>query len=282
MADETQQAIEHSQALERASAELRATAEKLEIANRQLRKVDQPKDEFLSQVSHEVRTPMTAIRAFSEILLSEDDLEEGSRRKFVNIIHKESLRLTSLLDEILDLSALERGERVWENRPIDAEESLGQALHVCDALARQSGTTIRTGPRAETAPVLADPDRLGQVLINLISNAIKYNGATAPKVTVRSRIEGRNYVIEVADNGVGIPDEERPRIFDKFYRGRQGEAATYAGAGLGLPISREIVTRMKGRLELVPGVEHGACFRVMLPLIPGQKPTRPRRQRDTA
>src|SRR5690606_19088424 len=119
MADETQQAIEHSQALERASAQLRATAEKLEVANLQLRKVDLQKDEFLSQVSHEVRTPMTAIRAFSEILLAEDDLDHDLSRRFVSTIHKESLRLTSLLDEILDLSALERGERAWENRPID-------------------------------------------------------------------------------------------------------------------------------------------------------------------
>ena len=268
MADETQQAIEHSQALERASAQLRATAEKLEVANRQLRHVDQQKDEFLSQVSHEVRTPMTAIRAFSEILLTESDLEEQSRRKFVNTIHKESLRLTSLLDEILDLSALERGERVWENRPIDAEDSLDQALLVCDALAMHSGTAIRAGPRAACAPVLADPDRLSQVLINLISNAIKYNDAEKPQVQICSRIEGGDYLVEVSDNGIGIPEEERPRIFEKFYRGRLGESASYAGAGLGLPISREIVTRMKGRLELVGGPERGACFRVTLPLSP--------------
>jgi signal transduction histidine kinase len=266
MADETQQAIEHSQALERASAQLRATAEKLEVANRQLRKVDQQKDDFLSQVSHEVRTPMTAIRAFSEILLTETDLDEASRRKFVNTIHKESLRLTSLLDEILDLSALERGEPVWENHAIDAEDSLDQALHVCDALARRSGTTMHVGARAARATVLADPARLGQVLINLISNAIKYNGTQRPEVAVSSRIEGDSYVIEVADNGVGIPDEERLRIFQKFYRGRLSESAK-GGAGLGLPISREIITRMNGRLELVPGLERGACFRVVLPLI---------------
>ena len=266
MADETQQAIEHSQALERASAQLRATAEKLEVANRQLRKVDQQKDEFLSQVSHEVRTPMTAIRAFTEILLSEDALDEPSRRKFTSIIHKESLRLTSLLDEILDLSALERGERVWVNRVTDAEEALDQALHVCGALARRLGTTMAIGDRAGRAVVFADADRLGQVLINLISNAIKYNGTDEPKVMISSRVEAGDYVIEVADNGLGIPEEERPRIFEKFYRGRQGEAATYAGAGLGLPISREIVTRMNGRLELVSSSESGACFRVTLPL----------------
>jgi signal transduction histidine kinase len=267
MADETQQAIEYSQELERTSTQLRATAEKLEEANRQLRKVDLQKDEFLSQVSHEVRTPMTAIRAFSEILLSEDDLDEGARHKFVSTIHKESLRLTSLLDEILDLSALERGERAWENRPVDAEESLDQALRVCDALARQSNTSVRIGTRASSAYVRADPDRLSQVLINLISNAIKYNGAIAPVVEVRSRLKGKSYIIEVEDNGLGIAEEERARIFDKFYRGRLGETGPYAGAGLGLPISREIVLRMNGNLELVSGADEGACFRIILPLI---------------
>lgn len=271
MADETQQAIEHSQALERASAQLRATAEKLEIANRQLRKVDLQKDEFLSQVSHEVRTPMTAIRAFSEILLTEKDLDQDASRKFMGTIHKESLRLTSLLDEILDLSALERGERVWDSQPIDAEEALDQALRVCDALARQNGTAMTSGPRAEGATVSADPDRLSQVLINLISNAIKYNNAKNPQVTIRSHVKEESYIVEVADNGHGIPEEERPRIFDKFYRGRLGEAASYAGAGLGLPISREIVARMHGSLDLVSAEGEGACFRVTLPLIPADR-----------
>ncbi|HEV7415375.1 MAG TPA: sensor histidine kinase [Tianweitania sediminis] len=266
MADETQQAIEHSHALERASAKLRATAEQLEIANRQLRKVDLQKDEFLSQVSHEVRTPMTAIRAFSEILLFEDDLDHVSSRKFVSTIHKESLRLTSLLDEILDLSALERGERVWENRRIDAEESLEQALRVCDALARQNGTAIRFGPRAGPVAISADPDRLSQVFINLISNAIKYNNAPSPVVSVRSRIEDEHYLVEIADNGQGVPEEERLRIFDKFYRGRLGESVGLAGAGLGLPISREIVARLQGTLELLSEPGGGACFTVRLPL----------------
>ncbi|SFZ86723.1 Na+/proline symporter [Devosia enhydra] len=271
MADETQQAIEHSQALERASAQLRATAEKLENANRQLRKVDLQKDEFLSQVSHEVRTPMTAIRAFSEILLSEKDLDPVSSRRFMSTIHRESLRLTSLLDEILDLSALERGERMWEARVVDAEAALDQALRVCDALARQNGTRMARGERAGRAMVSADPDRLSQVLINLISNAIKYNTTPDPVVEVRSFVGEGVYSIEVVDNGPGIPEEERPRIFDKFYRGRQGEAVSFSGAGLGLPISREIVARMQGTLELVDGPgPGGACFRVRLPLAPAE------------
>ena len=272
MADETQQAIEHSQALERASAQLRATAEKLEIANRQLRKVDLQKDEFLSQVSHEVRTPMTAIRAFSEILLSEGNLDRESSQRFMSTIHKESLRLTSLLDEILDLSALERGERVWESHPINAEASLDQALRVCDALARQNNTEMASESRVGSAMVLAEPDRLSQVFINLISNAIKYNDAPLPRVTVGSRIEGNFYIVDIEDNGAGISEDERARIFDKFYRGRLGETVSFAGAGLGLPISREIVGRMHGTLELAPRDGKGACFRVKLPLSAAAKP----------
>ncbi|HCE21633.1 MAG TPA: sodium:solute symporter, partial [Hyphomonas sp.] len=160
-----------------------------------------------------------------------------------------------------------RGERAWENRPIDAEESLDQALRVCDALARQSNTQVKIGTRASAAYVRSDPDRLSQVLINLISNAIKYNGAIAPVVEVRSRLKRGAYIIEVEDNGIGIAQEEQPRIFDKFYRGRLGETGPYAGAGLGLPISREIISRMDGVLELVSTREEGACFRITLPLI---------------
>ncbi len=267
MADETQQAIEHSQALERASAQLRSTAEKLESANQLLRQVDLQKDEFLSQVSHEVRTPMTAVRAFSEILLMEPDLDEESSRKFLATIHKESLRLTSLLDEILDLSRLERGEQIWEGRSFEAEVSLGQALQVCDAFARQKGTILHLRSHATTAVVLGDSNRFSQVLINLISNSIKYNDAPAPTVTIETCVRNGKYHLEVFDNGSGIPEEERSRIFDKFYRGRNGGAASYAGAGLGLPISREIIARMNGTLELVVNAKPGVCFRIILPTI---------------
>src|SRR5690606_38092907 len=121
MADEAQQVIEYSQMLEKTSAELRVTARKLEDANAQLRELDSQKDEFLSQVSHEVRTPMTSIRSFSEILMEPGELDAGQRQRFISTIHHESLRLTKLLDEILDLSALERGERNWQNAPVDAE-----------------------------------------------------------------------------------------------------------------------------------------------------------------
>jgi signal transduction histidine kinase len=265
MADETQQAIEYSQELERTSDALRATAEKLELANAQLRAVDQQKDDFLSQVSHEVRTPMTAIRSFSEILLADEGLKPGERQRFVSTIHDESLRLTRLLDEILDLSALERGERGWENRPIDAEAALERAVAVCDALARQRAVLVRFGERTRATVIEGEPNRLSQVLINLISNAIKYARVEAPAVEISSRRANGEYTIEVADNGPGIAEAERAKIFDKFYRGQDPRREGEAGAGLGLAISREIIVRMNGRLELVEG-GRGARFRITLPV----------------
>jgi signal transduction histidine kinase len=264
MAGETRQAIAYSQQLERTSSELRSTAAQLENANRLLRELHSQKDEFLSQVSHEVRTPMASIRSFAEILLDEQHLQTTERRRFVTTIHQESLRLTKLLDEILDLSALERGERPWENTTIQADAALDRAIEVCSALARQRKMQLIVGKRAE-AVIDGDADRLSQVLINLISNAIKYNDAADPVIEVRSRVSRGNYVVEVADNGAGIPREERTLIFEKFARGTHGAAST-PGAGLGLAISRQIISRMNGKLELVSNKGTGACFRVTLPL----------------
>ena len=266
MADETQQVIEYSQELEKTSAELRVTARKLEDANAQLRELDSQKDEFLSQVSHEVRTPMTSIRSFSEILMEPGGLNDGQRQRFISTIHNESLRLTRLLDEILDLSALERGERSWQNAPVDAEEALDRAVSVCDALLRQKGMRVEFGDRAHTTMVDGDSDRLCQVFINLISNAVKYNDADHPIVRVSSAVRAGQFVVEVADNGPGISKTNRKLIFEKFWRGVEG-GGDQGGAGLGLAISRQIVARMNGTLELVPGPLPGACFRVRLPVI---------------
>ncbi|MBB4050452.1 hypothetical protein GGR20_000070 [Devosia subaequoris] len=266
MADETQQVIEYSQELERTSAELRVTARKLEDANAQLRELDSQKDEFLSQVSHEVRTPMTSIRSFSEILMEPGELNDGQRQRFISTIHNESLRLTRLLDEILDLSALERGERSWQNAPVNAEEALDRAVAVCDALLRQKGMRVEFGERAHTTMVDGDSDRLCQVFINLISNAVKYNDADHPMVRVSSTVRAGQFVVDVADNGPGISKTDRKLIFEKFWRGVEG-GGDQGGAGLGLAISRQIVARMNGTLELVPGPLPGACFRVRLPVI---------------
>ena len=266
MADETQQVIEYSQQLEKTSAELRLTARKLEDANAQLRELDSQKDEFLSQVSHEVRTPMTSIRSFSEILLEPGELNDNQKKRFITTIHQESLRLTKLLDEILDLSALERGERSWQNVPVDAEGALDRAVTVCHALLRQKGMRVEFGERAQATMVEGDSDRLCQVFINLISNAVKYNDTDDPVVQITSTVKAGQFVVDVADNGPGISKASRKLIFEKFWRGVEG-GGDQGGAGLGLAISRQIIARMNGTLELVQGPLPGACFRVRLPVV---------------
>ncbi|VAW19258.1 Sensor histidine kinase, partial [hydrothermal vent metagenome] len=191
MADETQQILEYSQMLEETTTELRSTTDQLQRANVQLRQLDQQKDEFLSQVSHEVRTPMTAIRSFAEILLTNKNLKSAQRQQFVRTIHDESMRLTGLLEEILDLNALERGEKLWANEPIDPNRALNRAIEVCTPVTNQHQVEVQLGNLAKDVRVVANFDRVCQVFINLISNAAKYNDAKAPFVTISSKVSGQ-------------------------------------------------------------------------------------------
>src|SRR5690606_22039015 len=187
IADETQRIREYSERLERKSRELEVTAAQLGEANERLTRLDAQKDDFLSQVSHEVRTPMTSIRSFSEILLDTPDLEAKQARHFLEIIHEESVRLTRLLDSTLDLSQLERGEAPWALERIDPEDTLDRSMRMCHGLAANTRVRLLDGARARGVLVQANADRLSQVFINLISNAIKYNTSSKPYVRVSSR-----------------------------------------------------------------------------------------------
>ncbi len=267
IADETQQVIEYSHRLEQTSKKLRSTAKELQQANERLKELDRQKDDFLSKVSHEVRTPMTSIRSFSEILLKHDDLSKEELKKFVKTINQESKRLTNLLDEILDLNALERGERSWQNRPVNSEEILDRVVNICSPIAKQKNVQLENGSRVNKAIINADPDRLAQVFINLITNAIKYNDAKKPKVNISSKISKDNYIVEILDNGSGVSPQDAKNIFEKFSRGKKNIDGDDGGLGLGLAISREIVNKLDGKLELVKKQVKGACFRVTLPII---------------
>lgn len=267
MADETQQILEYSAKLEQTTEELQSTAKQLRQANEQLRQLDHQKDEFLSQVSHEVRTPMTSIRSFSEILLTHKKLPAEQRRQFLSTIHTESLRLTSLLNEILDLSALERGEKLWANEPVDVRMALKRAVEVCGPITQQHGLEVRLEELKTPVWVNANADRVCQVFINLISNAAKYNDATTPHIDIDMRMRDDELVVDFGDNGPGIAAKDRGTIFEKFSRGRHSEQSSQTGSGLGLAISREILANMNGSLELVSGPKEGACFRVILPLV---------------
>ncbi len=261
LAGEAEQIRAYSAELERKSRQVEATAAELAQANQRLREVDTQKDEFLSQVSHEVRTPMTSIRSFSDILLNNRDIHETEKLRFLGIIQNESLRLTRLLDGILDLNRMEGGEPAWEETSFDPETALDQAIESCEALARAAGVALKRPARARKALIVGDRDRFAQVFINLISNAIKYNTSAVPEVIVSSALRKGVYEARVADNGPGIPHNERERIFVKFAR---GPAPRQGGAGLGLAISRQIIERFGGQIYCADTTKPGATFVVRL------------------
>ncbi len=264
IADETQRIREYSERLEHKSRELEIAARQLSEANERLTQLDAQKDDFLSQVSHEVRTPMTSIRSFSEILLETPDLEATKARHFLAVIHEESVRLTRLLDSTLDLSLLERGEAPWALERVDPEEALDRSIRMCHGLAANTRVRLLEGERTHGVLVLANTDRLSQVFINLISNAIKYNTSEAPHVRVSSRVVDGSYEVYVRDNGPGIRPEESELIFSKFTRGWAHTQTAVVGAGLGLAISWQIMRRLGGSLTLMPDSAQGACFRVSI------------------
>lgn len=265
IADETQRVRDYSHRLEAQSQQLEAAARDLRLANERLTQLDSRKDDFLSQVSHEVRTPMTSIRSFSEILLQTPDLDRSQLHRFLRIIHDESMRMTRLLDGILDLSVLEGGNMPRALAPMDPEAALDNAIDICRGLAAGPAVQLLSSERARGVRVMADGDRLTQVFINLISNAIKYNTSAQPVVTISSALRGDCYEVMIADNGPGIRPELRERLFSKFSRGWAHTPSTAQGAGLGLAISRQIMHRLGGTLELMPDAGRGASFRVQLP-----------------
>ncbi len=263
IADETAQIVEYSQQLENQSKRLEDSAQKLRQANTRLTELGAQKDAFLSQVSHELRTPMTSIRSFSEILRDTDNLSGEQAQKFLGIIQEESQRLTRLLDEILDLSHLESGGGNLQIEDVLLSEVIEKSLNSTSSLIKDLGVRITVKLPKQPLVVRASFDRLSQVFINLISNAVKYGTATTPEITISARAVGKLALIGVSDNGPGIPAKDFEKVFEKF--ARLSESALAGSAGLGLPISREIMRNLNGELTLEPS-KKGAVFRVSLPL----------------
>ncbi len=264
VADETAQIMEYSSQLEAQREELSRTARQLRDANEKLTQLSIQKDAFLSQISHELRTPMTSIRAFSEILMTGGPLSEADLSHFSTIIHDEAIRLTRLLDDLLDLSVLENGQVSlnWQ------EAELGAVLDrsVAAAAGRGEGALrIQRGSLAERLRLTTDPDRLAQVFINLIANAQKYCDAEVPELRIAADVRGAFVQVDFIDNGAGIPQQNQALIFEKF--ARLADQTGAGGAGLGLAICREILERLGGSIAYLPG-QGGAAFRVVLPLVP--------------
>lgn len=264
--EEASQVIAYSHQLEQKSRELEAATRELREANEQLKQLDRLKDDFISTVTHELRTPLTSIRAFSEILYDNPDLDVTQRCRFLGIIVKESERLTRLINQVLDLSKIESGNAEWQISEVDLKEVVEDSVASTSQLFNDKNITVELRVPAYVPPVTADRDRIMQVMLNLLSNAAKFCDKTAGLVAVHLYQEADALRVDVRDNGPGISPEHQRIIFDKFRQVGDTMTDKPQGTGLGLPISRQIITHFGGRLwvESTPG--EGATFSFTLPL----------------
>lgn len=262
MLEETSQVLAYSRELEHKSAQLQQATAELQEANRRLQELDRLKDDFISSVTHELRTPLTSIRAFSEILLDNPELSTEERNEFLRIVVAETERLTRLINQVLDLSKLEAEAGEWNLEDLDLTAVVHAAVESTQQLAQEQGIELTVTAEAG-GTVHADADRVTQVLVNLLGNAVKF---ATHQVQVSVRRHGQEMQVDVTDDGPGIPEDDHEAIFDKFHQTSTAGSLTTGGTGLGLPISRRIVAGLSGRLwvDSTPGT--GATFSFTVPL----------------
>ncbi|MEI2769247.1 MAG: sensor histidine kinase [Candidatus Competibacter sp.] len=263
--DESTQVIEYSRRLEQKSQELEEASAELREANNRLRELDRLKDEFISTVTHELRTPLTSIRAFSEILLSNPDMEVEQRGKFLAIIVKESERLTRLINQVLDMAKIDSGRIDWHIADLDLRELIEDAVNSTRQLFNDKAVALREELGDKPVIIAGDHDRLIQVIINLLSNAVKFCSDQGGEVTIQLYPLAHRWRITVIDNGPGIAADQHQLIFEKFHQVTDAHAGKPKGTGLGLPISQKIVEHHGGSIWVESEPGQGATFIVDLP-----------------
>jgi two-component system phosphate regulon sensor histidine kinase PhoR len=230
-----------------------------------LKKAERVRRDFVANVSHELRTPVTVIKGYAETLLITPLDDEPERRdRFLGIIQSHADRLSSLIGDLLTLSELESGELGMQPEQIRLEAAVKHALLLVEQRGEEKGIALDCQGVAATACVRADRSRLDQVLINLLDNAVKYS-AQGGKVSVSAAEEGDMVRVSVRDSGIGIPDKDLPRLFERFYRVDEARSRDRGGTGLGLSIVKHIVQAHGGsvRVESTPG--EGSVFSFTLP-----------------
>ncbi len=264
--NETSQVLEYSRQLEQKSQALEAATAELRRANERLRHLDQLKDDFIATVSHELRTPLTAIRSFSEILLDTPDLDRGEREEFLEIVVRESERLTRLINDLLDIAKIESGRMEWHVGECDLKDIVEQAVDATHSLLAERRIALETAMGATSAPVSCDRDRLVQVVINLVSNAAKFVPDEGGHVRLALLQRAGELEVRVEDNGPGVPESAREAVFEKFRQLADDLKSRPKGTGLGLTICRQIIERFGGRIWVERSSLGGAAFCFTLPV----------------
>jgi two-component system phosphate regulon sensor histidine kinase PhoR len=226
-----------------------------------IKRLENMRSQFVTNVTHELKTPLTSIKGFAETLKYVEDKE--TREKFLNIINDESERLSRLISDILTLSQIEQ-IRDSKDDPIDVANIISQVVMLVKNSAKTKGIKIST-TGTEIVGLHGDADLLKQMVINLVDNAIKYSGEGS-EVVISTHMENSNAVISISDNGAGIPKEHMDRLFERFYRVDAARSREQGGTGLGLAIVKHIALSFKGTVGVESEFGHGSKFTVKLPL----------------
>ncbi|MEO0789373.1 MAG: sensor histidine kinase [Bacteroidota bacterium] len=268
----THDAVRYGRELERKQEELEALTTQLRSANRRLQELDKLKADFISTVTHELRTPITSVKSLANILIDSPQLKDEQRLAFLRVIVSESERLARLVSQVLDLQKIEAKQDGHNFQLVNLNELIESSVSSLAGLAKDKGIDISLELPGEPLYTFGPKDRLTQVMVNLVGNAIKFVAPNYGRVQVELGMEATEHLsdsslalIKVKDNGPGIAEEQRQFIFEQFTQISNQEQGKPHGSGLGLYISKRIVEQCGGGLSLDSQYQTGACFLLRLP-----------------
>jgi two-component system, OmpR family, phosphate regulon sensor histidine kinase PhoR len=232
-----------------------------------LERLERIRRDFVANVSHELRTPLTAIRGYAETLLEGALEDQENNRHFLEIIKAHAIRLNNISSDLLTLSELESGKARPEPEPVPVRGAVESALRTLEAEARLRGVSLVSG-RIEDVQMLVDRVQIEQALVNLLDNAVKFNRPSGEVLIEATRFAEGRVRITLTDTGIGIPHDDLPRIFERFYRVDKARSRKVGGTGLGLSIVKHIIERMNGTVSVESQLGKGSTFTLLLPAAP--------------
>ncbi len=243
---------------------INAMADKLAKIDQERRKLDRIRNDFLANVSHELKTPLTAMQGFLEALQDGLIPEEG-RQKYYNVMYQETMHMNRLVDDIMDLIKLENDEIVLSKHPLKVESLLHKVAFKFKQEAVEKGIDIRVEVKGELPKVYADQDRLEQILANLVKNAVKFTDEGT--IAIIAERDGSYVLLQVKDTGIGISAADQELIWERFFKVDRGRPKKNKGTGLGLAIVKELVELHQGKIKVESEVNKGTTFSVWIPSV---------------
>lgn len=263
----SQSLLSANKELKRKSVALEKATEELKEANQILQKTDKLKDDFLSTVAHEIRTPLTSIRALSEIVYDNPAMDMTEREYFLGTVVKESERLSRLINQVLDLEKYESGKQKLILEAVDMQEIMKDSIDALYQQAKEKEIKVVFIPDRFMPRFQADKDKLVQVVVNLLSNAIKYCEPQKGEITLSTHFSEGYVYTSVTDNGTGIDKNFQRLIFDKFFQAEDQTIKKPKGSGLGLAISKKIIELHNGQIWVESQTGNGAKFTFTIPVV---------------